>query len=273
MNFFGPRDIKVHIRKTLESLKNKIENKKALDFPCGNGETLTTLQTMGATPVGGDIFPELSKVDCLVKEANLCDPFPFENEEFDFAVCQEGIEHVGPQNFVFDEFNRVLKPGGTLIMTTPNYSKIKSRLSYLFTESEAFGRIMPPNEVDSIWLNDDESTRVYYGHVFLTGFLRLRLFANLAGFKIKEIHPTKVNFSSLLWFPVVYPFVLFFSYKTYRRFLRKTGKKALGKEVLSYMISPKILLENHLLLEFEKVEDVPSAIQRIQGKGDFSMTT
>ena len=125
------------------------------------------------------------------------------------VLCQEGMEHIGNQNDVFMEFSRVLKRNGLLILTTPNYSNIKSRLSYLFTESEAFGRIMPPNEIDSVWLNPKESDRVYFGHVFLTGFIRLRLFGQLAGFEILKIHTTRINYTSLIFFPLIYPLILF----------------------------------------------------------------
>ncbi|MEM7646224.1 MAG: class I SAM-dependent methyltransferase [Pseudomonadota bacterium] len=273
MNWFGTRDIKVHLGNTLNDLKGKISGQRALDFPCGNGETLKLLDGLGATAIGGDLFPELEKYGHEVSQADLAGEFPFQDQEFDLAICQEGIEHVGAQNLTFNEFSRILKNGGTFVLTTPNYSKIKSRLSYLFTESEAYGRIMPPNEGDSIWLSEGAGDRIYFGHVFLTGILRLRLFAVLSGFQLKKIHSSKVNYTSLLWFPLVYPLIYFYSLRTYRRFVRKGGSKELGREVFHLMVSPKILLENHLILEFEKVEEVGQAIERVKSKGSFSMTT
>lgn len=49
------------------------------------------------------------------------DRFPFPDEQFDTVVCCEVIEHmtVDPMALMA-EMNRVCKPGGTLIMTTPN---------------------------------------------------------------------------------------------------------------------------------------------------------
>ena len=48
-------------------------------------------------------------------------PFPCEDERFDFVICSEVLEHmdVDPM-YMLAEINRVLKPGGTLILTTPN---------------------------------------------------------------------------------------------------------------------------------------------------------
>ena len=49
------------------------------------------------------------------------DIFPFEAESLDFILCGEVIEHldIDPM-FMLSEFNRILKPGGALLITTPN---------------------------------------------------------------------------------------------------------------------------------------------------------
>lgn len=189
------------------------------------------------------------------------------------VLCQEGIEHIGNQNDVFTEFSRILRINGLLVLTTPNYSNIKSRLSYLFTESEAFGRIMPPNEIDSVWLDHGQSERVYLGHVFLTGFARLRLFGYLAGFEILKIHKTRINYTSLIFFPLVYPLILFFSFRTYIRFTGKTKNKKIGREILKYMVMPRLLLQGHMIIEFCKKRTPRQALDLLEVRNDFSMVT
>lgn len=49
------------------------------------------------------------------------DIYPFEDSSTDFILCGEVIEHmdVDPM-FMLAECNRILKPGGTLLITTPN---------------------------------------------------------------------------------------------------------------------------------------------------------
>jgi len=49
------------------------------------------------------------------------DVYPFEDSSFDFILCGEVIEHmdVDPM-FMLAECNRILKPGGALLVTTPN---------------------------------------------------------------------------------------------------------------------------------------------------------
>jgi SAM-dependent methyltransferase len=45
---------------------------------------------------------------------------PYPDEEFDVAVCLDVLEHVDDERRSLDELFRVLRPGGTLILTTPH---------------------------------------------------------------------------------------------------------------------------------------------------------
>jgi SAM-dependent methyltransferase len=45
--------------------------------------------------------------------------FPFSNHEFDSLVCNQVLEHVFNPDQFFAEINRVLKPGGMVLLTVP----------------------------------------------------------------------------------------------------------------------------------------------------------
>lgn len=45
---------------------------------------------------------------------------PFADAVFDFCLCAEVIEHLQDSATLFREINRILKPGGKLILTTPS---------------------------------------------------------------------------------------------------------------------------------------------------------
>lgn len=48
-------------------------------------------------------------------------PLPVEDETFDYILCSEVIEHMEQDPmFMLSELNRVLKPGGLMLLTTPN---------------------------------------------------------------------------------------------------------------------------------------------------------
>ena len=55
------------------------------------------------------------------------DPFPYENDKFDLVIFAEIIEHLlNDPCSVFREIKRVLKPGGILILTTPNVARLEN---------------------------------------------------------------------------------------------------------------------------------------------------
>ncbi|MEX3614662.1 MAG: class I SAM-dependent methyltransferase [Burkholderia gladioli] len=57
----------------------------------------------------------------------------FADEAFDAVTCLEGIEHVLDPVFLIRELVRITKPGGTIVISTPNTANFYSRLQFLFT--------------------------------------------------------------------------------------------------------------------------------------------
>jgi len=103
--------------------------KKVLDIATGIGYGAHYLSTSGkaSSVVGVDISSEaIAAAMNTYREANLNfrevqgDPIPFDEESFDVVVSLETIEHTGdPAAFLLD-LKRVLKPKGTLVISTPN---------------------------------------------------------------------------------------------------------------------------------------------------------
>lgn len=94
-----------------------------LDLGTGVGGNLPLLQSH-ATVVGVDI-----SVSALRSARGLAPvvagdaaALPFRTGVFGAALCTEVIEHVDEPRRVFGELHRVLRPGGRVIVTTPNYS-------------------------------------------------------------------------------------------------------------------------------------------------------
>jgi SAM-dependent methyltransferase len=48
---------------------------------------------------------------------------PFADASFDAVICSEVLEHVPDDLAIFQELTRVLRPGGTLILGTPDYGR------------------------------------------------------------------------------------------------------------------------------------------------------
>lgn len=89
---------------------------KALDVGCRDGYWSQELKKKRYDVVSCDLDPLCPHA--LVVDANARLPFP--DNEFDLLWCSEVIEHLLDPAFTIQEFKRVLKPGGKLVMTTPN---------------------------------------------------------------------------------------------------------------------------------------------------------
>lgn len=270
----NPKSIKFYVKRFIHARKDMLKGRTVIDFPAGNGVTSRILDEVGAHVKAYDLFPEyfeLAHLSC--ERANIREGLPAEAQSADFLICQEGIEHFSDQFQAIKEFNRVLKPGGTLLITTPNYSNIRSRLSYFLMESERFNSIMPPNEMDSIWMSKEHITdEVYFGHIFLIGIQKLRVLAKLAGFRIKEVHFTRAKSTSVLLFPFVYPWIYLSNWLTYRKNMRKNDlfdletKKAIYGEIFRLGTSPKMLVGGDLMIEFEKEKESNEVIKSLKSQ-------
>lgn len=60
------------------------------------------------------------------------DPYPFPDNSFDIVLCCEIIEHlVMNPSHMLAEIHRILKPGGYLLLTTPNIASLKNAMLLL----------------------------------------------------------------------------------------------------------------------------------------------
>lgn len=269
----NPKSIKYYVKRFLLRESSRFEGKKILDFPAGNGVTSRILQSIGAIPIPYDLFPEFFEIENLTcLKADINKGLPLENQSVDAVISQEGIEHFENQLKALQEFNRVIKLGGSLIITTPNYSGMVGRLSYFLSENELFNKQMPQNELDDIWVtNKGESKEIYYGHLFLIGINKLRLLAKISGFKIKNIEKTRVKTTSVILLILFYPFILFSNWRSYKRCLRKNKSvsqkiknKVYGK-IFKLAITPRFLVNSHIFVEFEKEFSVEDAKRSLIG--------
>jgi SAM-dependent methyltransferase len=269
----NPKSPKFYVKKYLDQHKKELLNKIVLDIPAGNGATSEILSENGARVESFDLFPEyfmLKNIGC--KQADILDKIPVADNYADMLICQEGIEHLSDQLKTFKEFNRVIKINGRLLITTPSYSNLASKFSYLLFESETTKQ-MPPNEIDDIWMSDKTVTNeIYHGHIFLIGLQKLRTLAILSGFKIKEIKYTKISKGSLVLFPFFYPLIFISSYLRYFNNLSKhkeiprSIKVDVYNEQLMININPKYLLSKHTFIIFEKDKELKDVDFRIESK-------
>jgi 2-polyprenyl-3-methyl-5-hydroxy-6-metoxy-1,4-benzoquinol methylase len=72
----------------------------------------------------------VKQIDWIATDLN--QQVPLADASFDTIVSTEVIEHLENPRAVFREFNRLLKPHGYLVVTTPNQESIRSYVSLCF---------------------------------------------------------------------------------------------------------------------------------------------
>jgi ubiquinone/menaquinone biosynthesis C-methylase UbiE len=103
------------------------KGKSVIDIACGEGYGSSFLADVASSVIGVDIDPEaVSFAAAKYKKKNLeyrvgnCAAIPAENESVDVLVSFETIEHHDQHDEMMREVKRVLKPGGLLIISTPD---------------------------------------------------------------------------------------------------------------------------------------------------------
>lgn len=114
----GQRELRATTKGKLIALEfiKQCKNKRALDVGCREGIQSKFLEKKGYEVTSIDI--EKSYKKCIVVDVNK--KLPFKNNYFDFVWCSEVIEHLDDPKKTIDEFRRVLKNNGKIILTTPN---------------------------------------------------------------------------------------------------------------------------------------------------------
>jgi SAM-dependent methyltransferase len=122
----------------LEAVRDLVEprpGERILDLGCAAGAVTHFLSTFGCEPVGVDSSPPAIEKARSLFPALRFEPadvtaLPFDGESFRKAVAADLVEHLDDDAFahMLAEVHRVLVPGGTLCIYTPNPLHLIERL-------------------------------------------------------------------------------------------------------------------------------------------------
>jgi 2-polyprenyl-3-methyl-5-hydroxy-6-metoxy-1,4-benzoquinol methylase len=218
---------------------------KILDAPCGDGEVSIELAKLGfevsAVDMVDELLPEARVfLGSRFRVANMTRPLPWPDASFDVILCIEGIEHLEDAFAFLREIWRLLRPGGILIVTTPNIISLRSRVRFF---GSGFYNCDPRPL--------DESARHPMHHIGLRTFPELRYMLRTGGFEISAVAATHTK-------PITYAYSIFAPWMwLYTRIAFRKEKSAVqreqNKEIRRTLLSSAVLYGENLLLAARKV--------------------
>lgn len=132
------------IRAELEKILNSNQIRNVIDIACGECYALDILNSI-------DSKLNLFATEHASAKKNVMDKgyrfiegefFPITDLKFDLIIFTEAIEHINDVNLFLEHAYKILKPGGLIYITTPNFSSLERRVM-----QSQWGMVMPPEHL------------------------------------------------------------------------------------------------------------------------------
>jgi 2-polyprenyl-3-methyl-5-hydroxy-6-metoxy-1,4-benzoquinol methylase len=152
-------DIYAHVLRLANKNLKASENLSIIDVGCGKGSFLKILKEAfpKSNLTGCDLADYSSEVGEGLKwvQQDLNKEFSSSFEKYDLVFAIEVIEHIeNPRHFI-RELGNILKPGGLLVITTPNIESLTSIISFSIRGyHSAFGPKSYPAHITPVGTND-----------------------------------------------------------------------------------------------------------------------
>jgi 2-polyprenyl-3-methyl-5-hydroxy-6-metoxy-1,4-benzoquinol methylase len=157
------------------------EKGKLLDVPTGTGSLASRLQKMGFAVSCCDIQPSFfAAEDLTVQFGDINKKLPYKAVCFDYIVCLDGLEHAENPFNAIREFGRILKRGGKIFLSIPNFLNIERRLRFVLTGT--FSKTPTVDTLRNIWKGELSMV-----HLNSLGYPLLKFIMEHNGFRILRL--------------------------------------------------------------------------------------
>ena len=235
-----------HLLEAVADFFSKQPRGRVLDLGCGDGEYSRRLKDLGFEVTAGDIdehrfrkHPENDGID--FRHVDITREMPFSDHTYDYVLLLEVVEHLRNPYSIFPELNRVIKKGGTLIISTPNILSMKSRLRYFFEGNYDFFREPPLDQTK----NPKEV--IFNLHILPYRYHELEYLLAATGFEAQGI------FTSVYegrWLGFLLPLLRLQAVQKEKRSAREKGIDYL--RIHGKIFSNELLFGRHLIIQAKK---------------------
>lgn len=220
---------------------------RLLDVSCKEGEVLQALRSHGFVLRGTNFEPRGPRLDDIPVDygVDLRQPLPYDDASFDVLLLVEVIEHLENHRLALTELTRILRPGGVLILTTPNIMRLSSRLHFFLSGYHKTKRRFIPFDTP---LED-----AHRFHNYPIDLPILYYLGKQNGLEIERLGHSKVKgYSRLLWVVFSVPIMAYTWYILQVR-EKNLRQKRDNKRLQSWLVHPRVMMEDNLVVRFRKV--------------------
>jgi SAM-dependent methyltransferase len=210
----------------------------ALDISAGDGASTRMLRGRGWRVVS----TERRATARGWVSADLHDHLPFRAASFDLVVMLEVIEHVADIPRVFGEIARVLKPGASAILSTPNRLNVTSRIHYLLSGFYKGRRAPLPYRYT---VDDGRNWHVM-------GLNDLHWIAHGEGLHLETLGRSRRKLRAWIYAPIFYLPIKLFSWQLYVRGVSDPEQVRINRRLYALMTSAPLLMDENLVMLFRR---------------------
>ncbi len=221
---------------------------KVLDLGCGDGDYAYRLNSLGFDVLAGDMDVNRFKYKEHIpfQKCDVTAKLPFGDGVFDYVLFVEVIEHLRNPYEVIAEIKRVLKPGGAVIVSTPNILNLKSRMRFLAEGCWEYFREIPLEH------SQNPKEVIWNLHLMPWRYHELEYLLHSSGLTVKNVYTSRhQGFGLFFLLPLIY-----FQLRSKDRRAQKKGGMDYSR-MNKILLSKDLIFGEHLIIQAKKCMVVP----------------